>query len=151
MIRLVVSAVLLSGAVAVAGDSASDGAADDKESAAELAALAAPAEGDPFSIEPKGRLSVVAKHAFVRTEAATRLSYLLAYWKKRFNIESEWRGDRVFLSGSVYGIKIQAMFAINDSSVVGFAHDPGWPWRGQVQSYVDRKLKKYLNINYDEP
>lgn len=144
MFRLVVSAVLVFGAVAVAEDAAS-------EPDPELAALAVPAEGDPFSIEPKGRLSLAVKHTFVRTEAATRLSYLLAYWKKRFNIESEWRGDRVFLTGRVYGIKIQAMFAINDSSVVGFAHDPGWPWRGQVQSYVDRKLKKYLNLNYDEP
>lgn len=146
MIRVVVSAVLLFGTVAVADDSAPD-----SESEAELAALAVPAEGDPFSISPKGRLSVVAKHSFVRTEAVTRLGYLLSYWKKRFGIESEWHGDRVFLSGSVYGIKIQAMFAINDSAVVGFAHDPGWPWRGQVQHYVDRKLKKYLNVNYDEP
>lgn len=113
--------------------------------------LAVPAEGDPFSIAEPGRLSIAVKHAYVRTEAATRLSYLLAYWKKRFNIVSEWRGDRVFLSGSVYGIKIQALFTINDSSVVGFAHDPGWPWRGQVQDYVDRKLKKYLNQNYDDP
>ena len=115
------------------------------------AALAIPAEGDPFVIDVAGRLSVAANHTFTRTEAVARLSYLLAYWKKRFSIEAEWHGERVFVSGSVYGIKIQAMFAINDSSVVGFAHDPGWPWRGQVQSYVDRKLKKYLNVNYDEP
>lgn len=118
---------------------------------AALAELAVPVEGDPFSIDAQGRLSVAVNHGFARTEAAARLGYLLAYWKKRFNIASEWRGDRVFLSGSVYGIKIQAMFAINDSSVVGFAHDPGWPWRGQVQNYVDRKLKKYLNVNYDDP
>lgn len=115
------------------------------------AALAIPAEGDPFVIDVVGRLSVSANHTFTRTEAVARLSYLLAYWKKRFNIEAEWHGERVFVSGSVYGIKIQAMFAINDSAIVGFAHDPGWPWRGQVQNYVDRKLKKYLNVNYDEP
>ena len=115
-----------------------------------LAELAVPVEGDPFSIDSKGRLSIAVKHAFARPEAVNRLGYLLAYWKKRFNIVSEWRGDRVFLSGAVYGIKIQAMFAINESSVVGFAHDPGWPWRGQVQTYVDRKLKKYLDLNYDD-
>jgi hypothetical protein len=116
-----------------------------------LAELAVPVEGDPFSIDAEGRLSIAVKHGFARNEAAVRLTYLLAYWKKRFKIESEWRGERVFLSGTVMGIKIQAMFAINDSSVVGFAHDPGWPWRGQVQSYVDRKLKKYLDLNYDDP
>ena len=86
-----------------------------------LAALAIPAEGDPFVIDVAGRLSVAATHTFTRTEAVARLSYLLAYWKKRFNIEAEWHGERVFVSGSVYGLKIQAMFAINDSSVVGFA------------------------------
>jgi hypothetical protein len=139
-----VSMVLLFGGVAAAEDAAPlpDPA---------LAELAIPAEGDPFSIDAKGRLSVAVKHTFARPEAVSRLGYLLAYWKKRFNIESEWRGERVFISGRVYGIKIQALFAISDSSVVGFARDPGWPWGGQVQSYVDRKLKKYLDLNYDEP
>ncbi len=142
MNRLALSMVLLLGAVAAAEDTSPDRA---------LAELAVPAEGDPFSIEATGRLSVAVKHAFARPEAVTRLGYLLEYWKKRFNVVAEWRGDRVFLSGAVLGIKIQAMFAINDSSVVGFAHDPGWPWRGKVQAYVDGKLKKYLNENYDDP
>lgn len=135
--------VMIFGATAVAGD-----ASPPIDPA--LAELAVPVEGDPFSIEVQGRLSVAVNHTFPRAEAAARLSYLLGYWKKRFNVASEWKGDRVFVSGSVYGIKIQAMFAINDSSIVGFAHDPGWPWRGQVQTYVDRKLKKYLNVNYDD-
>lgn len=126
-------------------------AEDDAPDDAALQSLAAPAEGDPFAIEETGRLTIAVSHAFARSEAATRLSYLLAYWKKRFKIANEWRGDRVFVSGSVYGIKIQAMFAINDSRIVGFAHDPGWPWRGQVHAYVDRKLKKYLSLNYDDP
>jgi hypothetical protein len=142
--RAVLSLVLVFGARALADDSLPV-----LEPA--LAALAIPAEGDPFVIDVAGRLSIAVSHAFARPEAAARLSYLLAYWKKRFNVEAEWHGDRVFLTGSVYGIKIQAMFAINESSVVGFAHDPGWPWRGQVQNYVDRKLKKYLNVNYDDP
>lgn len=106
---------------------------------------------DPFSIADEERLTVSVNHPFDRTEATNRLSYLLAYWKKRFNIVSEWRGDRVFLSGSVYGIKIRALFTINDTSVVGLAHDPGWPMRGQVLAYVDHKLKKYMHPNYDEP
>ena len=66
-------------------------------------------------------------------------------------IVSEWRGDRVFLSGSVYGIKIEALFAIDGAHVTAFATDPGWPWRGQVTNYVDRKLKKYMHPTYDEP
>ena len=139
-----ISVVMLASALARAEDppAATDAA---------LVDLAVPHDGDPFSIDEKDRVTVFVMHAFARPEAAARLSYLLAYWKKRFNVTSEWKGDRVFISGSVFGIKIQALFAINDSSVVGFAHDPGWPWRGRVQSYVDGKLKKYLNANYDDP
>ncbi len=143
MNRVLLSVVVFISATAVAGDSSSEEVA--------LQSLATPADGDPFFIEESGRLTIAVTHAFARSEAAVRLSYLLAYWKKRFQIANEWRGDRVFVSGSVYGIKIQAMFAINDSRIVGFAHDPGWPWRGQVQTYVDRKLKKYLSVNYDDP
>ncbi len=115
------------------------------------AALAKPHEGDPFSIDEEGRLSLAVPHSYARGEVVERLGYLFAYWKKRFNITSEWHDDRVFLSGSLYGIKIQAMFTVADGSVVGFAHDPGWPWRSQVLSYVDRKLKKYLHPTYDDP
>ena len=141
MKRVLLSLVVFVSATAGAEDLLTD----------DLQHLATPAEGDPFSIEATGRLTVAVSHAFVRSEAVARLSYLLDYWKKRFQVANEWRGDRVFVSGSVYGIKIQAMFAINDSRIVGFAHDPGWPWRGQVQTYVDRKLKKYLSTNYDDP
>lgn len=137
MRRVVISLVLLFGAPALAEDPP--------------APVAMEKEADPFSIEETGRLSISVSHAYLRAEASTRLSYLLAYWKKRFNVASEWRGDRVFLSGTVYGIKIQAMFEVGDSAVVGFARDPGWPWRSQISNYVDRKLKKYLNPTYDDP
>ena len=138
-----ISLVMLWSAVARAEDPPATDAA--------LVELSVPHDGDPFSIDEKKRVTVAVGHAYARSEAAARLSYLLAYWKTRFNVASEWKGDRVFISGKVYGIKIQALFAINDSSVVGFAQDPGWPWRGKVQTYVDRKLKKYLNVNYDDP
>ena len=113
--------------------------------------LAKTKDGDPFSIEENDRLSLAVVHEYRPAEVIERLSYLFAYWKKRFNISSEWHDNRVFLSGSLYGIKIQAMFTVTESSVSGFAHDPGWPWRGQVLGYVDRKLKKYLNLTYDDP
>lgn len=142
MWRVAVSLVLLSGAPALAEDP--------PPPAPEPVTAAAP-EGDPFAIDETGRLSIAVTHRYARAAAKERISYLLAYWKKRFNIASEWRGDRVFLSGHVYGIKIQAMFDVGDSAITGFAHDPGWPWRGQVTGYVDRKLKKYLNPNYDDP
>ncbi|MBL8915184.1 MAG: hypothetical protein JNM17_31060 [Archangium sp.] len=130
-------------AIAVLFTSVSAFAADDD--------VAAPRDGDPFTIGESNRLSLSCPHAFAKTEVVQRLGYLFAYWKKRFNIKSEWHGDRVFLSGSVYGIKIEAIFAIDETNVTAFASDPGWPWRGQVIGYVDRKLKKYMHPTYDEP
>lgn len=131
---LAVSAVLLSSVAALADDD-----------------VTSPQDGDPFTIGAANRLSLSCAHAFDKGEVIARLGYLFDYWKKRFNIVSVWRGDRVFLSGSVYGIKIEAMFAVDGSSVTAYASDPGWPWRGQVTNYVDRKLKKYMHPTYDEP
>ncbi|MFZ5444689.1 MAG: hypothetical protein ACOZQL_32140 [Myxococcota bacterium] len=111
----------------------------------------APQDGDPFSIAEDDRLTLTIPHSYTSAVAIERLGYLFAYWKKRFNIASEWHGNRVFLTGSLYGIKIQALFAVTDSGVQGFARDPGWPWRHQVMKYVDRKVRKYLHPNYDEP
>ena len=101
-------------------------------------------------IDQARTLRVVVSHPFARSEAADRLAYLLAYWKSRFNISSQWRGGRVFVSGSVYGVEIEALFAIGDSSIVAIANDPGWPWTDKVGDYVDRKLKKYLHPTYDD-
>ncbi|MFO0597575.1 MAG: hypothetical protein U0228_19875 [Myxococcaceae bacterium] len=112
---------------------------------------AVPQEGDPFVVGSSNRLSLSVAHAFSKSEAVARLGYLFAYWKKRFNIVSTWRGDRVFLSGSVYGVKIEAIMAIDESGITAFATDPGWPWRGQVTNYVDRKLRKYMHPTYDDP
>ena len=106
----------------------------------------APASGDPFFIDQARTLRVVVSHPFARSEAAGRQ----AYWKSRFNISSQWRGGRVFVSGSVYGVEIEALFAIGDSSIVAIANDPGWPWTDKVGDYVDRKLKKYLHPTYDD-
>lgn len=110
-----------------------------------------PSTDEPFSIQEEHRLSLSVPHHYAHAEVVERLGYLFDYWKKRFNISSQWRGDRVYLSGSIYGIKIEALFDVSDSQVVGVARDPGWPWRGKVVAYVDAKLKKYLHPTYDEP
>lgn len=106
---------------------------------------------DPFEIPEEGRLEINVGHHFALAQVVERVGFLLAYWKKRFDIASEWRGNRVFLSGKVYGIKVEAVFEVSATAVSGFAKDPGWPWRGQISAYVDAKLKKYLHPTYDEP
>ena len=113
--------------------------------------LTLPQDGDPFSIEEKSQLKLSVGHRLQSVEVVTRLHCLLDYWKIRFNIVSEWHGNRVFLSGRIYGVQIRALFAVNDSTVSGFAKDPGWPWRNQVVNYVNSKLKKYLHPDFEEP
>ncbi len=90
-------------------------------------------------------------HHFARAAARERIRQLLAYWHARFGITSQWNGDRVFMSGSIFGVDIRALLDVSDSCVRGTAADPGWLWRSPGTSYVEPKLKKYLHPTYDEP
>jgi hypothetical protein len=105
------------------------------------ATLRATAKGLEFKIS----------HTFERTEARERVRQLLHYWKERFGVVSEWSGDHVLMSGRVYGVEIIAALDVTDGEVVGVARDPGFFWRGQAHSYVEGKLKKYLNPSYQDP
>ncbi len=105
----------------------------------------------PFEVEEKNRISVSVAHHFARAEALERLGYLLDYWKRAFDIRSEWRGNRVFLSGSIFGLRVRAELSVTEDSVVAVAADPGWPWRGRAEGYVTGKLKKYMHPTYDDP
>jgi hypothetical protein len=105
----------------------------------------------PFSIAEEGRISVVVPHAYALSEAAERLNHLLSYWKSRFRIAAEWHGNRVWLTGALFGLSVRAVFAVNEGEVVAVAADPGWPWRGKAEGYVEQKLKKYLHPTYADP
>jgi hypothetical protein len=105
---------------------------------------------EPFSLSGDTvRLAV--PHAFSRASARERIAWLLEYWNHRFGVKFEWRGDRVFLSGQIFGREIRARFDISDLAVTGVADDPGWLWRGRAQAYVTRKLQKYLSADLAEP
>ena len=96
-------------------------------------------------------LNLKVAHAFSRDAARERVAQLLRYWDKRFGLKSEWHGFRVFLTGKVLGIAIRALFEIDDANVVAMAEDPGTVFSGPARRYVDAKLRKYLNPNYQEP
>lgn len=119
-----------------------------------LTASVASAEAEapaPFEVAEENRISVSVAHHFARSEALERLGYLLDYWKRAFNIRHEWRGNQVFISGSIFGLKVKAQFSVTDEAVVAVAADPGWPWRGRAEGYVTGKLKKYMHPTYDDP
>ncbi|MEW5742948.1 MAG: polyhydroxyalkanoic acid system family protein [Myxococcota bacterium] len=119
---------------------------------AKAPAAPAPAETtpDPFSISGS-TITLEVAHSFPRASARERVGYLLEYWRERFGVAAEWRGDHVFLTGRVFGMEIRARFDVTDTAVTGVAADPGWFWRGKAQSYVTRKLRKYLHPDYADP
>lgn len=120
--------------------------------AAQARAVGVEATGaEPFTIADEGKISVVVPHAFALEEALERLANLLAYWKDRFRIAAEWHGNRVWLTGALFGLNVRAVFAVHEGEVVAIASDPGWPWRSRAEGYVENKLKKYLHPTYADP
>lgn len=108
------------------------------------------APAPPFELSG-ATITLEVPHAFPRAFARERVGYLLDYWKHRFGVTSEWRGDSAYLSGRVFGMQIRARFDVGDSAIAAVANDPGWFWRNKARSYVTKKLKKYLHPDYAEP
>ena len=90
-------------------------------------------------------------HPFSRVMARERVVQLLDYWSHRFGVKAQWTGFRVFLAGKVWGVDFQARFEVGEHEVVALSTDPGFFFRRQASSYAEGKLRKYLNVNYDEP
>lgn len=97
------------------------------------------------------KLEVHVAHDFARAVARERITQLLGYWSRRFGVQATWDGYRVFVAGKVWGIDFKALFDIGEHEVLALSSDPGSLMRNRATTYVERKLKKYLNPNYDEP
>ncbi|GMU58872.1 MAG: hypothetical protein AMXMBFR34_06350 [Myxococcaceae bacterium] len=141
---------LLAAAAAAWADNPSEAVPAAEPAAAPQPPAPPPATEDPFTLSGD-TISVEVPHGFSRTNARERVGFLLDYWHQRFGVQSEWRGDRVFLTGRVFGMDIKARFEVSDTAVTGQAADPGWFWRGRAESYVNKKLRKYLNPDYADP
>lgn len=97
------------------------------------------------------RLKFKVPHKHSRDEARARTQYLFDYWKKRFGVVSRWEGDHAVASGKIMGISFTAWVEVTDSTVGGESTDPGFFTRGVAYAYIEKKLKKYMHPNYDEP
>jgi hypothetical protein len=105
----------------------------------------------PFVIEATSALRLTVAHAFERPVARERITYLLNYWAGRFGVKNEWHGDRVFLSGKVWGVEIRAVFTVQEKAVQAIANDPRTMLASAAQGYVYKKLRKYLHPTYEDP
>jgi hypothetical protein len=108
-------------------------------------------ETEPFVIEATSALKLTVAHAFDRPVARERITYLLNYWSERFGVQNQWLGDRVFLSGRVWGVEIRAVFTVADGVVLAVANDPRTMLASAAQGYVHKKLRKYLHPTYEDP
>jgi len=108
-------------------------------------------EDEPFTLDPSSALKLTVGHVFDRGVARERIGYLLEYWSKRFGVQAQWQGDKVYLTGSVWGVEIKAVFTVQERAVFAIAHDPGTVFASAAQGYVAKKLRKYLHPTYDDP
>lgn len=114
-------------------------------------AFAGEPEQEPFTLDGSSSLKLTVGHVFDRAVARERIGYLLEYWSKRFGVKGEWRGDKVYLTGSVWGVEIKAVFTVQERAVLAMAYDPGTVFASAAQGYVAKKLRKYLHPTYDDP
>lgn len=99
---------------------------------------------------PKDTITLAVGHHFALGDAHARVQLLLEYWARAFGVRFEWVGERVWVAGSVWGVKIHAYLEVAGEQVRAVAADPGW-LRNSARDYVTKKLKKYLHPQYAEP
>jgi uncharacterized protein YqgC (DUF456 family) len=90
-------------------------------------------------------------HHFSVADARARTQMLLDYWAKAYGVKHSWHGDRVFVTGKVIGVQIDAFIDVKDDAVGGEGTDPGPFVRGLARDYVQKKLQKYMHPEYREP
>jgi hypothetical protein len=90
-------------------------------------------------------------HHFSVADARARTQMMLDYWKRAYGVKSSWQGDRVYISGRVLGVQIDAYIDVRTDSIGGEGSDPGPLMRGIARDYVQRKLQKYMHPQYLEP
>jgi hypothetical protein len=92
-----------------------------------------------------GMLKFTVPHALSKDEARSRLEALLRYWADKYGVQQSWSGDTAQVNGKVMGIQMQASVAVQDRAVDGEASDPGLLLRGQARTYLEEKLRWFLD------
>lgn len=90
-------------------------------------------------------------HGFTTAEARERIQLMFKYWSERFGVTSAWEGNRGNFSGRMFGLHFEGWMVVDGQRVSGMTSDPGFLLRGPARDYIDRKLKKYLHPQYQEP
>lgn len=80
-------------------------------------------------------------------DAKKRVEALLSYWKRKYNVASEWSGLSATIKGKAVGVTLDGKLSVEASRIAGEATDPGMLLRGQAQKYLTRKFAEYLDAS----
>lgn len=78
-------------------------------------------------------------------DAKRRVEALLSYWKRKYNVASEWSGLGATIKGKAVGVTLDGRLTVEPHRIAGEATDPGMLLRGQAQKYLTRKFAEYLD------
>ena len=78
-------------------------------------------------------------------DAQKRVMALLAYWKRKYNVASQWDGFKATMNGKAVGVSIDGNLEVQGHRLACEAADPGFLLRGQAQKYLTRKFAEYLD------
>jgi Putative polyhydroxyalkanoic acid system protein (PHA_gran_rgn) len=92
-----------------------------------------------------GMLKFEVPNAVSLDDAKKRVEALLAYWKRKYNVNSTWDGLSATMQGKAVGVSIDGALTVLADKISGEAKDPGMLLRGQAQKYLTRKFAEYLN------
>lgn len=92
-----------------------------------------------------GMLKFEVPNALPVEEAKKRVEALLGYWKRKYNVASDWNGLGATMKGKAMGVTIDGKLAVEEKRIAGEASDPGMLLRGQAQKYLTRKFAEYLD------
>jgi hypothetical protein len=84
-------------------------------------------------------------HTLPKEEVRKRLDQLLQHWAHKHGVTTTWSGDGAKLAGKVMGFDLDARFTVTDKVVQGEGTDPGLLLRGQVKSYLQKKVGSVLD------
>jgi len=85
------------------------------------------------------------KHELPPGDARARLEVLGEYLHNRHGIKVTWTGDRARFLGKYLVVKIDGEMHVEGDRVLFHGVDPGFLWRKKATSYIEEKLKKYLD------
>ncbi len=78
-------------------------------------------------------------------EAVKRVEALLAFWARKYGVQSSWKGTAATMAGKAMGVAIDGALQVHPHRIAGEAADPGMLLRGQAQKYLTRKFAQYLD------